>query len=45
MEHPRLRMETRGADVVGDAYIGAEARELIEGSALGRARLRRGEHP
>lgn len=45
VEHPRLRMETRGAHVVGDAYIGAEARELIEGPALGRARVRSGEHP
>lgn len=35
MEHPRLRMETRGADVVGDAYTGAEARKLVERSALG----------
>ena len=43
MEHPRLGVEAGGAEVVGDADLGPEVGELVEGPALGRAGVGRGE--
>ncbi len=45
VEHPGFGMEACRARVVGDPNAGAEVDELIDGRALGRIGVRRGEHP
>ncbi len=43
MEGPGLGVEPSGADVVGDAHIGAKAGELVERGPLGGAGVDGGE--
>ena len=44
MEHPRLRVQPRRAEVVRDPDLGAEVDELVERSPLGRVGVRRRQH-
>ena len=44
MEDPGLGVETGGAEVVGNAHIGAKAGQLVERSPFGGAGVDGGEH-
>ncbi len=45
MEQPRLGVQARRAEVVGDPDVGTEVDELVERGLLGRAGVGRGQHP
>ena len=44
VEHPCLRVESRGSDVVRDAHICTECDELVESCPLGGVGVRRRQH-